>query len=603
MKRIVITLLALFMIFNISGCIKKIDSNEGINLYPAFKMDEKSKLWGYINDSGEFVIEPKYDAAFDFSEEGFAQIHRYNSVGLVNDKGEEILQPKYKEIFNHKNGYIVAHDGRVFHVFNYEGKEQFVSNEYMYIGPYSEGLFAVGMLSDNGNLIIGYADKSGKRVIEPKFIRAYDFFEKKTVVMANDHMHYIIDLEGNIIKELEYNLVVPSEDRQTYLIGNNNDLFGYLNNEGDILIEPKFNDAQLFEDGNAIVGIKNEESILYGVINLNGEYIIEPKYATITSLGKGYFGVSEKTNKAGNKYAIAKENGEVITDFLYYDLSKIEKDMITAYDGIQTYIVDLKGNKVSKLPVLKGNGELKFNGRIAKATALNRLSYYNDKGKLIWEESNDYFLRKGALVLEKQYSSGDKINIFYPVVEGLADKTVEENINKELYKRFVEDVEESIDKDSDKKYYYYNTTYSARKMNDLLTIQKISEYYIEGELIKNDVGRVFNISLRNGKFFNLKDLFMEDANYVEALSAKVREEVGIKIMEGISEYKVVDFKEIKEDQDFIPYMDKIEIVLNPSQITSNTETFPRFEISHGSMQSILDMELDFWWTYTNNRGF
>lgn len=603
MKKTVIIVLALFMIFNVTGCIKKIDNNEGVNLYPAFKMDGKSKLWGYIKDSGEFVIEPKYDAAFDFSEEGLAQIHRYNAVGLVNDKGQEILQPKYKEIFNHKNGYIVAHDGRIFHVFNYEGKEQFVSNEYMYIGPYSEGLFAVGNLNDNGKLIIGYADKLGKIVIEPKFTRAYDFVEKKTVVMVNEKMHHIIDLEGNLIKELEYNMVVPSEDRQTYLVGNDDDLFGYLNDEGDILIEPRFNDAQLFEDGNAIVGMKNEDSILYGVINLEGKYIIEPKYVSITSLGKGYFGVSEKENEVGYKYGIAKENGEVITDFIYYSLGKIEKDTITAYDGIETYIVDLKGNKVNKLPTLKGKSELKFDGRIVKAETLNRLSYYNAKGKLVWEESNDYFLREGAKVLEKQYSSGDKMNIFYPVVEGLIDNTVEQNINKELYKRFVEDVEESIDKDSNKKYNYYNTTYSASKMNDLLTIQKISEFYIEGELIKKDVGEVFNISLRNGKFFKLNDLFREDANYVEVLSSKVREVVGIKIMEGISEYKVVDFKEIEENQDFIPYMDKIEIVLNPSQIISNIETFPKFEISHGSIQSILDMELDFWWTLTNNRGF
>ncbi len=604
-KMMIILLLVLLIVFGISGCIQRVDTSR-VNLYPAFKMEEKTRLWGYIDDSGKFIIEPKYENALDFSEEGMAQVYNNNAIGVMNDKGEEIIPTRYKEIAELKNGYIRAFDGQINHVFNYEGKEQFSGN-YAYIGPYSDNLFAVARFNDSKDVLMGYVNKSGEAVIEPKYMRAYDFHNGKALVMKEQELYQIIDKDGNVLRELEYDLVVPANDGTSYLVRNKDNLFGYIDNEGNVLVEPKFQNGSLFEDGNAIVAVKENDSILFGAIDKEGNYIIEPKYANILSLGKGYFGVANDRDRIGYKYALANNKGELITDFLYYNLGgengKIVNDLISVFDGIETYAINLKGEKNEKLPTVEGRGDLIFDGEVAKVTLLNRLYYYNSNGKLIWEESNDYLLREGAQVLEKLYTDKDGVNIFYPVVEGLKNKNVQDKINKELYKKFVLDVEEEIANNSDKKYKYYNTTYVVKKFHDLLTIQKYSEFYIDGDATKGDDGAVFNISLINGKFYTLKDLFKEDADYITVLSNFVGEEVGMRIMEGSGIYKMDNFKGIREDQDFIPYMDRIGIFFRPSEILSYTETFPTFSITHDSIGDILDMESEFWWTYTVNRGF
>lgn len=606
MKKMVIILLVLLIAFSISGCIRKVDDGKVVNLYPAFEMEGRTRLWGYIDNSGKFVIEPKYENALEFSNEGIAQVYNNNAIGVINDKGQEIIPTRYKEIAELKNGYIRAFDGEVNHVFNKEGKLQF-SGQYAYIGPFNDGLFSVAKFNDAGDVLMGYVNKSGEDIVEPQYMRAYDFYKGKAVVMKSQELHQIIDKDGNVLKDLEYSLVVPSNDGDIYLVRNSDNLYGYIDGEGNLLIEPKFQNGGLFEDGNAIVAIKENDSILFGVIDKEGNYTIEPKYANILNLGKGYFGVANDRNRIGYKYAVVNDQGELITDFSYYNLGgpngKIDNDLISVFDGIKTYAIDLKGEKSEELPTLDGRGDLIFDGKVAKVTLLNRLYYYNSKGKLIWEESNDYQLREGAQVLEKLYQGDNGVNIYYPVIEGLKNKNAEDKINKELYQKFVTDVEDEIAKNSDKKYNYYNTTYVPKKFHDLLTIQRYSEFHIDGETTKGDDGAVYNISLINGKFFTLKDLFKEDSDYITVLSNLIGEEMGMRIMEGSGIYKMDNFGGIREDQDFIPYIDRIGIFFRPYELLSYTETFPTFSITNDSVENILDMESEFWWTYTVNRGF
>lgn len=596
MERIISIILAMLMVFSISGCVKKNENNEKINLYPAFEMNKRVRQWGFINKSGEFVIEPKYDSVWDFSKEGLAQVFKNNGLGLINDKGVEIVPTIYREILELGNGYVAAFDGESYHVFNNKGEKQF-SGKYVYVGKYKDELFAVASYDESGNVLMGYVNKSGKSIIEPKYLRAYDFNSGKAVVMKEQNIYLIIDNKGNEIKELEYSQVSPSEEG-IYLVKNMKNLYGYIDSEGNPLVEPKFIRAELFTKGSAIVGIKENDSTLFGVIDKDGNYIVEPKYANIISIGNNYYGVANNRDNIGYKYAVVNNKGEEITDFNYYDLSISEGDLISVFDGINTYALDLQGKKSDKIPTLEGRGEMYFDGNILKVDLLNRLYYYNSKGELVWEESNDYVLREGAQVLENMYEATNGQKIYYPVVEGLMNKEAQDKINKKLFDEFVSKVESSSEK-----YNYYNTTYKIRKINDLLTIEKNSEFYIEGDSNKKDFVEVFNISLRIGKFFEIGDLFKEGVDYLGVLTNMVKEEMMNKMATGEDVYKVVEFTGIKENSNFIPQVDKIEIFLNPSEIISQTQTFPRFSLSQNSLASILDMELEFWWTYTLSRGF
>ena len=63
--------------------------------------------WGYVDSKGEFVIDPQFDDAADFSE-GLARVKiggtsRYSDGGkwgYINPKGEFVINPQFDEVGN-----------------------------------------------------------------------------------------------------------------------------------------------------------------------------------------------------------------------------------------------------------------------------------------------------------------------------------------------------------------------------------------------------------------------------------------------------------------------------------------------------------------------
>jgi hypothetical protein len=99
--------------------------------------DAEGCKWGYIDETGEFVIEPQFDGAFPFSE-GLA----------VVTVGEELRPPTVGHVFGGKQGYI---------------------------------------------------DRAGKMVLAPQFRKAYPFYGGLATVFTEDKM-VDIDKTGAVVK-------------------------------------------------------------------------------------------------------------------------------------------------------------------------------------------------------------------------------------------------------------------------------------------------------------------------------------------------------------------------------------------------------------------
>ena len=59
----------------------------------AFKKDGK---WGFVNQSGEIIVEPKYDMATEVNEYGYAGVLKGGKWGIVDSKGNILVEPKYE---------------------------------------------------------------------------------------------------------------------------------------------------------------------------------------------------------------------------------------------------------------------------------------------------------------------------------------------------------------------------------------------------------------------------------------------------------------------------------------------------------------------------
>ena len=604
---LVLTLLILSMI--LTSCVNENKGSKSqISLYPAYKKDQNKKLWGYIDANGDFKIEPKFQFAENFDENGLAKVYNEGKMGLINENCEIVVPPIYDAISNLNEDVMSAVQDNKYFILDKSGNILFSSSDYLFLGISSEGYISAAKKVDD-DVKMGYIDKNGKELIKPQFNIAYDFKNGRALVKNADDKYALIDNTGKIIKELNYENVSPADDNETFIFTDENNLYGYLDENGDVFIKPKFTNAYHYEDKMAIVSIEDTSKNIgkWGVIDKKGEYLIKPKYTSIVYLGEGLFAVSKDEIEGSEMYvkkAIVNQNGKQLTGFEYYNIGgnkdkKIDNGYISVSDGKHTFLLDKKGKQVSEFPKIEGVGEVSLKGDVIASVIDGRIAYYDFKGKPIWKEDNTYKLKGEAVVVEKKHVPDIGVKIYYPEIQGLKDRKVEKTINEKLYSLFVTDTMKGLKENKEKT--TLNLQYSVRRSNDLLIIQKSGYYFMQGAAHGMPIEETYHIDLYTGKFYSLKDLFKPNSNYVEKLTNIVKKQMEKSQNEGTKTYLLDDFKSIREDQNFVLFKDYIQLYFYPYEVASYAEGFTKFSIPYEEISDILDTNSDFWWSFNSSR--
>jgi len=153
---------------------------------------EKDGIWGYRSEDGRVVIEPRYDVAQPFSENGIAAVADSGGWSYIDPTGRTVVRP-----YVYDNGP----------------------------DPFGEGLARCVV---GGK--VGFFDERGRVVIEPQFDFASPFHEGLAAVC-------------NGCREIK-------EDEHRRVEGGT---WGYINPTGNIVIPLEFDSASDFEGGRAIV--------------------------------------------------------------------------------------------------------------------------------------------------------------------------------------------------------------------------------------------------------------------------------------------------------------------------------------------------------------
>lgn len=275
---------------------------------------KENKKWGYIDKSGEFVIEPQFDDADIFSS-GVAAVKVGDKWGYIDKTGNYVITPSLDEPTRFveglavmssqdtgKSGYIditgkfvvepqyeyasryfsegmalVLKDADDFTTAGFVDKEGKFLNipieSLNYNGFFSEGLYAI---RKKGEEYYGFIDKTGKFIIEPKFLSCGDFSEGLAAATTKDGGKYgYIDRTGNMVIKTDYDLTFPFSDGLALVCSDvlSENRYGYIDKTGNYVVEPKFYGAESFSEGLALVYEKN---IGEGFIDKTGKYVIEP---------------------------------------------------------------------------------------------------------------------------------------------------------------------------------------------------------------------------------------------------------------------------------------------------------------------------------------
>jgi len=227
---------------------------------------------GFIDPSGQIVIEPKYAKAYPFSD-GLAavQIQTDGDWGFIDTKGKLVIEA-----------------------------------QFAMVGFFAEGLAA---FRKEYTSQWGYINKQGDVVIAARFDGADQFHKGIARVGFQPLSDRFFTLIADVGATLDYRFIdrtgtfVPDPGPTRFATGvpgelipfTQNGKMGYVDADGNVIIEPTFVAAHRFSDGLACAR-KND---LYGYIDKSGEWVIQPRFQYPNDFSEGLAGVRLDGNKWG----------------------------------------------------------------------------------------------------------------------------------------------------------------------------------------------------------------------------------------------------------------------------------------------------------------
>ena len=342
MKKTILPFLVLFLL-NSCGMFDNNESQLEEVLYPVLVSGE----WGYINETGSIVIEPQFQIANNFSE-GLAAV-RYNWRWMyINETGEPEIDGNgvYQNLGDFSEGFgAVQIEGRI--GFMNKKAEFTINPRFRNVSRFSDKRSFVRSLNYRRYHFI---DEKGEEIPLPGGIDSFDndsdsyFSNKRALVHYNDRYGYI-DTDGNIIVQNIYQEALPfSENLAAVKVS---DRWGFINTSGEMEITPQFVSVGSFNDNRAAV---RKTSNLFGFINSKAEMVISEQFEEVRDFSEGLAAV-----KLGEKWGFIDTEGVTI--------------ITPQFDAVNDFYQEL-GRFMVLIPTEDGQDEA--------------FGYVNKEGKIIW---------------------------------------------------------------------------------------------------------------------------------------------------------------------------------------------------------------------------
>lgn len=571
------------------------NGEEATQLYPAQVSYLSDRKWGYINTAGRFMLTPVFTQASMFQSNGLAVAGTGEKVGLINKAGKYVVEPFYLNIRDFHEGLAIAQNESGFLVIDENGKV--LSEVFPYIDDYHSSRAAYYIQRQNGTILYGYLDETGHTVIEPSYEYAGEFEKDRAVVRYPGNSYVLIGKDGAVLKKLEYRFVMDISDGMIAFTAEQGGKYGYLNSKGEVAIAPAFLSVQDFTDGMAVVNASDSYAVnRFALIDKKGRFLIKPQYNDILQLGDGLaaIGVANDADNifAGSRYALAAQDGSILTDFVFYGMERFKNGVASVYDRTNTFFIDKTGRKVETLPAVEGTGVLELFDSLVYADIDKRPYYMNRQGGTVYRPSAAIILKSGIKVSEAKFKPNRDYIVYYPVLGGMESLKIEEMVNGRLRSMWTD----SSIKPADNLDYHYEGNFNiGLNKKNLLVLRESGYDYPFGAAHGMPIMEYVHVDTKTGVFYQLEDLFKDGSNYTEVLSGIVEEQIKEKGDEmGIWPD---NYKGIKPDQPFYLTEDALMLYFYPYEIAPYAAGFPMFSVPYPEISEIIDKKGSFWLSF------
>ena len=325
---------------------------------------KRNNFFGYIDVNGDEVIECKFLNAFSFGETGYARVDFKGKWGYINKSGNYIVEPKF-DSFDVLIDYTYNSDLKVFtpridKLFGIIapdlGKFDCVC-KYNRIHPLSDKYIAAklekkwGLIDLNDEVLIPFdydqikIVQSLKRIFARKgkkwLVFAFEnpsalldkvdewYAMKDSIVVKKKDRHYIVYDVGE--KEVSIDSVNTDIHSwygdKSFFYYNKGNLKGIMSSDGSVIIETTYDEiskvTSRMPDLNMSKLIEVKSGGYKGVLNYEQEVIIQPEYEDISYMGDYFI---KKLNK---KFGFQNLNGNYFTDCIYDNIYIIGENEVS----------------------------------------------------------------------------------------------------------------------------------------------------------------------------------------------------------------------------------------------------------------------------------
>ncbi|MEC4113298.1 WG repeat-containing protein [Myroides pelagicus] len=292
-----------------------------------FKKDGKV---GFINKSGEVVIDPVYSNGKSFSDGLAAVTYSGKMWGYIDSSGKFVIDPIFKRANDFVGGMaIVSMNGDNIYI-NKEGNEVNVKGADKLYEFAPEGVAIY-----KSNRRVGLIDQFGEVVLDPKYDVIRPFVNGYAKVALNNKWG-IIDVKGNEVIPTKYeeigHFIIDG-----YVWAKYNDSFGVIDN-GEFKVIEGADKIQDIENSNQVI-VRNGKT--WGVVNDKQEWIIPSIYEDIRQGHGDLLAV-----RTGRKWGFINAKNERVISFKYDDAVAFSEDGLAAVKSHKWGFIDTKGTVV-----------------------------------------------------------------------------------------------------------------------------------------------------------------------------------------------------------------------------------------------------------------
>ena len=255
----------------------------------------------------------------------------------------------------------------------------------------------------------GYIDGNGNIVIKPIYLQAKQFAEGVAPVKIQEGIWGVINIKGEVIAAWE-NVDEINEFSEGLAVIKHGARYGYIDKK-QLVIPLKFDAAGDFSEGLAVVAIREGSTFLeklhnakYGYIDKDGNIVIDCQFG---AAGKFKEGVAPVSSAATDfRWGYIDKTGQYVIEAKYFTAREFSEGLapVTVALGKSGFI-DHQGNLV--IPP-QYSWTYSFSEGLARVMVGEKIEFNSNGIKLLEKGKYGYIDKSGRMVIEPQFvEAGD----------------------------------------------------------------------------------------------------------------------------------------------------------------------------------------------------